>query len=252
MTDQEIPMRGPVFLLCALLSLPAYAAPPYTADALVAKNIEARGGLDKLHALSSLRRSGRLIDNGGQLEMALVETKTRNGGIRVEASVQGLTLVQAYDGKEGWQINPFQGRKDPERMPPDDAKELASDADLDGALVDYKAKGSTLVYLGTEDVDGTPAHKLKLIKADGDSQTIYLDPDAFLEIRIVSSRSVRGALQETVTDFGDYEQVDGVYVPLAIESGPKGSTERQKIEYSKAEGNIKVDPTTFHFPVASK
>lgn len=242
-------------VLFCLFLLPVFAAsaqpPGVTADELVAKNVEAKGGLDRLHALKSLRRTGRLLVNGGQTELGFVETKSRKGGIRVEASLQGLTVVQAFDGKEGWQINPFQGRKDPERTPPDDTKALADDADLDGLLIDYQAKGSKLDYLGTEDVDGTPAHKLKLTQANGDVQTVYLDPDHFLEIRIVSSRSVRGATEETVTDFGDYEKVEGVFVPFAIESGPKGSSNRQKIEYAKAEGNVAVDPAVFHFPAAA-
>jgi len=236
-----------VFLMAAL---PSWAGAAETADELVARNIAARGGAAQMQALHSLRLSGRLLVNGGRFELALTETRVRGAGVRSEASVQGLTVVQAYDGHDGWQINPFQGRKDPERLPPDDVKELADSADLDGAWVDYKAKGSQLEYLGTEDVDGTAAHKLRLSLANGDLQTVYLDPDAFLVIRIVNSRMIRGALQETVTDFGDYEQVAGVYVPLALETGPKGSQDRQKIEFDKAEGNVTVDPAVFHFPAA--
>jgi hypothetical protein len=48
-----------------------------------------------------------------------------------------------------------------EKMSADDTKSLMEDADIDGPLVDWKAKGSTVEYLGTEDVDGTQAHKLK-------------------------------------------------------------------------------------------
>ncbi len=55
------------------------------------------------------------------------------------------------------------------------------------------AKGSTLTYLGTEDVDGTDAHKIKVAQKDGDTLTVFLDPDYFLTIRTRYQHTVRGA-----------------------------------------------------------
>src|ERR1700738_1051208 len=121
-------------------------------DELVAKNIEAKGGADALRALKSLRSNGKMIVNEGQLELAYVETKKRPGEVRAEFTLQGMTAGQAYDGEEGWKISPFQGRKDPEKLSADDVKPLMEDAEIDGPLVDWKAKESTLVYLGREDV----------------------------------------------------------------------------------------------------
>ena len=152
-----------------------------------------------------------------------------------------MTLVQAYDGTEGWKISPFQGRKDPEKMSADEAKSLIEDAEVDGPLVDWKAKGSTVEYLGPEDVDGTLAHKLKVVRKNGDVSYVYLDPDYFLEIRILTQRIEQGAQVEVETDLGDYEKVDGVFFPFSIDAGPKGSTDKQKIIIEKAEANVPVD-----------
>src|SRR5436853_5961866 len=91
-------------------------------DELVAKNIEAKGGADALRALQSVRSNGKMIVNEGQLEFAYAQTKKRPGEVRTEFTLQGMTAVQAYDGKEGWRISPFQGRKDPEKISADDAK----------------------------------------------------------------------------------------------------------------------------------
>ena len=103
-----------------------------------------------------------------------------------------MTQIEAYDGKEGWKVSPFFGRKDPERMSADDVKALVEDTEIDGPLADWKTKGSTVEYLGTEDVDGTPAHKLKVVRKNGDVSFVYLDPDHFLEIRIVTQRVRHG------------------------------------------------------------
>ena len=176
----------------------ATAAHALTATELVAKNIEAKGGAAALQAVKSVRREGRLVVNGGQFVLELRETKQRPESIRTEISMQGLSQVQAYDGKEGWRIDPFSGRKDPERMPADDVREYAEDATIDGVLADAAAAGSSIEYLGTEDLDGTLAHKLKVVRKDGSLQYVYLDPDYFLEIRVESQRIVRGVKRTTV------------------------------------------------------
>ena len=54
--------------------------------------------------------------------------------------------------------------------------------------------------------------------------------------------------KETVTDYGDYEKVQGMYFPFAQASYPKGSTDRQKLQYDKAEPNAATDEALFHFP----
>ena len=214
-----------------------------TVNELVSKNVEAKGGAEALKSLASVKLTGKMLVNGGQFELAYSQTKKRPGEVRTEATVQGLTMVQAYDGKEGWKISPFQGRKDPEKMAPDDTKSL-----VDGPLVDWQEKGSTVEYLGTEDVDGTQAHKLKVTRKNGDVSYVYLDPDHFLEIRVRTQRTERGAQVEVETDLGDYEKVGGVFVPFSIESGEKGSSDKQKIVIEKAEANVPADDAMFQMP----
>ena len=235
-----------------LLLVVASDALAYTADELAAKNVSARGGAERLSAIHALRLAGKMRVNGGTLELGLVTLVKRPGSIRYEAQLQGLTKVQAYDGAQAWQVNPFQGRKDAERLSADDAKAMGEDAaDFLGVLVDYKAKGYTLEYLGTEDVDGTQAHKLRVTRPNGDLTFLYLDPDYFLEIRAVDRRIEHGIPTETVTDYGDYEKVDGVYLAFAQDSGPMGSSERQKVQYEKAEANAPLEDAMFQFPTAA-
>jgi len=218
-----------VFIACALTASAVCAQnkPQLTLDELVSKNVAAKGGADALRALQSVRLTGKLLVNQGQIQLAYVETKKRPGAIRDEVTLQGMTAIQAYDGAQGWKVSPFQGRKDPE-----------------------KAKGSTVEYLGTEDVDGTQAHKLKVVRKNGDVTFVYLDPDAFLEIRKISQRVEQGAQVEVETDVSDYEKVAGVYLPFSIESGRKNDPDKQKIVIDKAEPNVSVDDAIFKFPAS--
>lgn len=238
-------------LFAASFPVLADTPPTWSGEALAEKSAVARGGLDALRAIHTLVRSGTLLVNGGSLKLNIVQTLKRgpNGPmIRAEATLQGLTVTQAWDGTEGWQINPFQGRKDAERTPRDDNKALIEDADIGGPLIDWQAKKYKLAYAGVEDVDGTPALKVKVSKPDGDVVMVYLDPDYFLEIRTISQRTEHGVPIETQADFGDYEKVSGVYFPFAIESGKRGSTETQKIQFDKGEANLEVADDKFQFP----
>jgi len=240
------------FALCVLLLGLAASADAITADELVAKNLEAKGGAAALDAVQSVRRSGKLIVNGGQFVFGIVETRRRPGMVRDDVSLQGLTQVQSFDGQEGWKIDPFGGRKDPERVPADDLKGLIEDAEIGGPLAGYRERGATLEYLGTEDIDGTTAHKLRLAGKDGDVRYVYLDPDYFLEIRIESQRSVRGVKETFVTDLGEYEKAGGVLWPLALTTGRKGGRSPASIQYDKVEVNVPVDTGYFAFPAAAK
>jgi hypothetical protein len=221
-----------------------------TVAELVAKNVEAKGGAAALRGLQSLRLTGKMLVNDGQIQFAYHQVKKRPGAVRNEATLQSLTAVQAFDGSQAWKISPFQGRKDPEKMSADDAKSLMEDAEIDGPLVDWQAKGSKVDYIGTEDVDGTQAHKLRVVRKNGDVTFVYLEPEHFLEIRTITQRIEHGAQVETETDIGDYEKVGGVFVPFSLEAGRKGSGDKQKLIIDKGEANVPVDDAIFRFPTA--
>jgi hypothetical protein len=241
-------MRTQAVLVFGVISLAAAsAAHALSVDELVAKNAAARGGLDKVQAIKSLKLEGKLRF-GGSLDLGYLQYNKAPDSVRTEATVQGLTQVQAWDGKEAWQISPFQGRKDPERLSADDAKALADDAYISGVLIDATAKGSKVEYLGTEDIDGTQAHKLKVTLKSGNIEYVYLDPDHFLEIRTVAQRKVRGAESESISDYGDYEEVNGVYFPFSIATHSKDGGGDVQVTIEKAQANESIDAALFAFP----
>lgn len=152
--------------LAALVAVPASAQ---TLDEVLAKHYKARGGLDKIKAVQTIRMTGTMTVGPG-VEAPIVLVQKRPNMFRLELTIQGLTVVQAYDGKVGWQINPLTGRKDPEPLPEDAMKQVEEQADIDGPLVDYKAKGHTVELMGKEKVEGSDAYKLKVTLKNGDTQ----------------------------------------------------------------------------------
>jgi hypothetical protein len=237
--------------LCLSAALPAHAQ-EITAQSLLDKNLEARGGADALAAIKSIRFDGKIIFPG-DFELKYDETRARGGAdgvqVRMDGSVQGLTVVQAYDGSTGWRINPFQGRKDAEKMSADEARSIADESMIDGALQAARHDGSTISYFGREDFDGTPAYKLKVRQKDGDEFTYLLDPDTFLEIKVIETRRIRGAQQTTEAELGDYEKIGGVYFPMSVENWQQGQpNQRQRIIIETATANPPVTPALFAEP----
>jgi outer membrane lipoprotein-sorting protein len=218
-----------------------------TADDIIAKNIAARGGMDKLKSIKSIKTTATMTMGPG-MEAPGVMVQKRPEMARLEFTIQGLTAVQAYDGSKAWQIMPFMGKKDPELMSGDETKEMEETADLDGPLVDYKSKGNTVELLGKEKIEGTDAYKLKVTLKNGDVQTEYIDADSFLEIKEETKRMVRGTEHEFESSIGDYKEVDGIIFPFAVESGMKGSDQKQKITISKIELNVPADDGMFKMP----
>src|SRR6267154_1445163 len=240
-------------ILLIVLFAVSGAARAITLDELLAKNLNARGGAANVQKVKALRLTGRVVlsgmgRRGSAIEAAWAQVQERPGVFRSEVTRQGLTAVQAWNGKEGWKLSPFRGRREPERASQDDARALAQDADIGGQLISWREKGSRVEYLGVEDVDGTPAHKLRVALKDGDVQYVFLDPDAFLEIRIVKERRVRGAEQVTEADLGAYGQVAGVWIPTSINQGRKGESRTAHFIVEKAEANVAVDERIFEYP----
>ena len=249
------PLAGKFIKLCKLL-LPALSvlfmisavANAQTVDEIIAKNIQARGGLEKLKAVKSLRTTVKFSDGSFRAEFR--QENKRPGKVREEFIVQGMAQIQAYDGKTGWQISPFSGRRDPDLMSQDDMKSLIVDGDIDGPLVDYKEKGHKAELVGHDSMEGTDCFKIKLSMKNGDVRYYYLDTDSYLELKVEVQTTIRGALQESELYYGDYEQVNGIYYPFAVEQAQKGSSSRAQFSVEKIEQNVDLGDALFAMPAA--
>jgi outer membrane lipoprotein-sorting protein len=232
----------PGLLVVAALATPIAAQ---TVDEVIAKSTEARGGLEKLKAVQALRMTGRLTM--GPMDLPIAIEMKRPGLARLDITVQGTAAVQAYDGKTAWGISPM-GTGQPEPMPAEEAKEMADQADIDGPLVDYKAKGHQVELVGKENVEGSDAYKLKVTKKDGDVEYYFLDADSYLPVRVEGKRMVRGTEIEGESTLGDYKEAGGYLWPYSIQNGAKGRPEKQSIAVDKIEVNPTIDDARFKMP----
>lgn len=236
-------------LLALLLAPPALVAQAPNLDQILAKNVEAKGGMAKMQAVKTMRVTAKMT--GGPMEIPLVIEQKRPAFLRVDITLQGMSMIQAYDGKTGWSINPFNPastKKEAEPMTPDELRQAEQQADLDGPLVDWKGKGHKVELMGREAVEGSDAYKLKLSLKNGDITYIYLDTDNFLEVKHSSKRKVRDTEIEAESVFGDYKEVGGLMIAHSIEAGAKGMPQKQKITIQKVEFDVPMDDSRFVMP----
>lgn len=245
-------MRHAIIVLVAF-SCMSVVGRAQSADELVNKNIEAKGGMEKIKAIHSIRMTGKLTAGGGFSFTASVgQENLRPNLVRQTFSLQGMTAVTAYDGTTGWQIQPFGGHKDPELMGEDDLRDLLLDADFDGPLVDYQAKGNTVEYLGHDTVEGDDALRLKVTLKNGDIIYYFLDPDTYLEIRKEVQEFIRGSIHEKVSELGSYKPVAGVMFPYSISQGSKTNPAESTTTIQKIEVNVPIEQAEFAVPASLK
>ncbi len=237
-------------LMLALAGIAQAQSAP-SVDDIIKKHIEAIGGREKLSAIKSIRVSGKMPVGPG-MEAPMTIDVVRDKGVRMELTVQGMTFIRAYEAAsgKGWQINPFQGKKDPEPISADELKDISEQVDIDGALVDYKTKGHKVEFVGKEKVEGSDAYKLKVTKKSGDVEYQYIDVESSLLVKQEAKQKAQGQEIDMETIIGDYKEVNGVLMAHSQEFAPKGTQERMKMTAEKIEANPKIDETKFKMPEA--
>jgi len=236
-------------LFAVTLAVPAAPAP--TVDKIVADYVAARGGLTKLRALKSLRQTGRVFAGQGREALVVREVKPP-GRIRVQFTIQGVTAVFASNGTTGWKVSPFEDDMQIKDLPNEVTSEAMDQTDLEGPLVDWKAKGHTVEFAGKETVNGLPAYKLKVTLKSGAVRTSYIDVASHFEVRVDSTRQIKGLNLKIETTFSEHEKTGGVLFPRRIEIAVEGRPQHERVVVDKVEVNPVLSDALFERPSPAK
>ena len=226
---------------------PTKPAPAPTADDIVGRYVTARGGIQKLRALQTLRQEGRVSAGAGRNGLVTREIK-RPGRIRFEFTVQGVTSVFASDGQRGWKVNPREEKSGLQPLPEEALVDAREQADIDGPLVDYQSKGSRIELVGREIVGGHDAWKLKVTLKSGGALTAYVEVKSANLVRTDATRLVRGRRVSVETTFGDYRKTGGILFPHLVEVRAAGRPQLVRIVVDKVEVNPPLSDARFTPP----
>lgn len=223
-----------------------------TVDEVIAKYLEARGGEEAWKKVETARMTATMSMPSMGVEAPFVIEFKRPNKIRVDITMQGMVMTNAYDGEVGWNVMPMMGKPDPEEMAEDQLKQLLDQADFDGPLMNYEEKGHQVELIGKEDLEGTPVYKLKVTKKSGDVVYSYIDAEYFLEIRQEGRQNIQGTEMETATTLGDYKEVDGLMIPHAYEVSFGGGPVMQTLTFDEIDFGAEIDDARFTMPEVEK
>lgn len=255
---------------------------PLSAVEIANKSVAASGGLQAWHSVQTLKLSGKLSAGGNQrstvattarrpsqdvvpprpateVQLPFVMELKRPRKVRFELQFAGKTAVQVYDGTNGWKLRPYLNRPEVEPYTAEELNIASAQPELDGPLVDYAAKGTTVTLDGTEQIDNRDTYRLKLTAKNGRSTHIWIDAETFLETKIEGEpRRLDGVLHPVEVSYKDYRSVNGVQIPFLLETKVLPASqaaasrvsaipvERTVIE--KAEVNPKLEDAAFTKP----
>ena len=241
----------PLVMALFAVTMAAAATPAPTVDEIVARYVSACGGLKKLQSIQTLREKGYMTAGADRRALVTRERKRPNR-TRFEVTVQGVTGVFVSDGLQGWRMSPFQGDEAPTPLPAEVVEEAAEQGDIEGPLVNYKAKGHQVELAGRESVGGREAYKLKLTLKSGAVRYEYLDVKSLHRVRTDSTRQVRGRAVQIQTTYSDYKKIRGILFPRLIEVEAAGRPQKLRVVVDTIEVNPTLGDDRFEFPASPR
>ncbi|HET9266045.1 MAG TPA: hypothetical protein VFO14_23545 [Vicinamibacterales bacterium] len=213
-----------------------------TLDEIIAKNLAARGGVERLRSLETVKITATVEARG--MELPLETWAKRPNKLRRDQKLPDRTVTVAFDGTRVWRSDTAEAGGQPQPVPADMAESTRDDASFDPLLLSYKERGHKIELVGAETIDGKALHHLRVTKKAGQIEHLYLSAETGLEVRTVSTMEQGGMRAEVQTDLSDYRTVDGMQVPFSLSQSMNGKPVLQ-ISLTKVEFNLPIDDAVF-------
>jgi hypothetical protein len=235
---------GIVFAISIATACSAQSRSNLSAAEIVNRNVAARGGLQAWRAVNTMSWTGQMGAGGNQQASQTVPVLNRKSAtlltdprpkdeiqlpftlemarprkVRLEILFRGQNAVQVFNGTAGWKLRPYLNRLEVEPFTSEELKEASMQAELDGPLVDYAAKGTRIELVGMEKVEDRDTYKLKLTMSDGRATHVWIDAQTFLEAKIEGQpRQLDGIERPVEIYYRDYRPVNGLQIPFVLET----------------------------------
>jgi hypothetical protein len=232
-------------LLILFFSVSAYSQ---NLDSIMAKYTEAVGGRAHWDAVKSMKFTGYTTVMG--MDIPYTQYVKRPGFWLIEIQVQGMKIIQAYDGSSGWMINPMAGKKKAEKTDEETSTLYKANALIGGKLLNVKEMGYSVELVGKENMDGTDVYKINLTDKDGVTSNYYIDANSYLILKSISQARTMGTEITSESTYRNYKKVNDVIISFLLDQKLTGAQiDSQKITIDKVEINVEIDDKIFQMPV---
>lgn len=246
----------------------APSAAKLSVDEIVRRNAAARGGLEAWHKIKTMVQIGRIeraTEVPGMAAHANHPTRltpdaskvvgfrlelARPNKMRYELTYQGTTAIQAFDGKEGFTVQPGPSGAIARPFSEGQTRAVADQLDLEGPLLGAAAKGTVVTLEGVDTVRDRPAYKLALKMKSGVIRHAWVDTETFLDVKLEGERQIGDRVWPVETLFDDFRKVGSVQVPYQMETAVGGVHTMESVKLVKVMLNAPLDDSLFTLPRA--
>lgn len=219
-----------------------------SADSILAKHLEAEGGLQKAARIRTLRMTGTLEVAPGETFPVTIEM-ARPNKVRVESRApDGLIYLRIFDGAKGFETDEKSrlyemGQRD---------AEAESFEGFCGYLLDPAAKGVRAEFMEHQEVSGRDTYRMKLTRPGGQATAHWIDSRTFLELQRQEDRDTPQGRRTFVTRYSDFRLVEGMAVPFRIETGTRFAARDRVFQIVQVQLNPELPDSDFTLPSAGR
>lgn len=225
-------------ILTALLLFAFVGMQAQSLEKVLEKHYDATG-VEKMADVKTFDIKAKMSMMGMEMPMTMKIKKPNK--FRVDVEMMGQKTSAAFDGENGWMINPALGAGVKE-LSGDELKQQMSQTDMEGELYNYEKKGFTAELLGNEE----GAFKIKLTGADGTAKTYFIDESTYLVSMVKAKVEAMGQQMDVETKFVEYQEIDGMKMVKKIEASMPMGTMTTTMDEIKL--NEKIDDSVFAKP----
>jgi len=232
-----------LLLVCSGLFYPTTLS-AQTADEVIDRYYKAIGGKENWRSVKNSLASMTIKQMGRELEAEIFIQHPNINYSLIKFS--GVEIIQAYDGENAWTLNP--GSTKPELLDAAMAEEVKK-IELQEPILDYRSKGYSAAYLGTETFNGATCQKVVLTRKDGEKIIYYFNLNSGLKVmELYKVTEGQQTTAESQTLFEDYQPIEGGFMmPYRIQEKSEGQVIVELIIHSY-KLNVEMDKAKYTYP----
>jgi hypothetical protein len=235
-----------VFALTALMAVPAAgsaqgALPP--ARQLVDRYIKAIGGAEAIRSHQAMHLTGTfsMASMGMSGKMETFQVKPDRTYTKVTIDGVG-EMLQGYDGKVAWSVNPMEGARILEEA---ELAQVKDEADFTASQMRDPSLVASMETVERTDIGGKTCYKVKVTWKSGRESYDCYDTNTGLIVAVVRTAESPMGQIEVTTLLSNHKAFDGVTVPTRMTQQMMG--QEQVITIESVDFG-KIDPAVFVLP----